>query len=774
MSMKLKEFSITRYGPLPNTGKISLHNFNVFWGKNEDGKTLTIDALVKLLVGRNIKHFDRSIDRVEERPEGYAIVEEDKGKEIKLPEKGDLAKVAGLTSSDCRNIFIIRNSDLSLAAESEFYTAVTHRLTGLRTDEISKVKDALSEIGKVTEGGVLRDIKDEKLKTRVEKAKQIIDRIGTLAGKIEEGFDELEQESVRLQEEIERVVQDLRNLGDARRREEYEKGKEALDKLTGALREIKGLEIYKEADKQLWRDCENEIRTQGEQKEHFLAALRELEGKLQETTERLRELAREFTILDNRRTKLDDDVKPQLSNYEMELGKLESEAAKSKSYAVAAIVSAVLLSISILAIALRPSPVFYGLFVFFLTSSVAFAILRLSFTQKKAHLAAIFERIRLTVSRFEIGSGSPEELHSNLQKFEEEHRMKFEELQTVRTNEERLKEQIGRLRDRDLPALEEKIRDAEKKIQDVKAKSKSESWTEYAEKLESRNKLAALVQELRSVLKSHFGENGKELEENILYWSKEVQRLEEYRDKARGMKYSETAASQLDVRKKESEHDLMEANEKIASLRKEMDGVEREAYDVLKTEEPLYCETFVDLTAIRDRLLGFVKEHEHNRDNALKAIEIFEEIEREEKAKVSELFGSESPISKYFCEITSGLYEEVFFDQEAGQIQVRRRDGVILAAEKLSGGAYDQLYLSIRLALGEKLLKGKKGFFIMDDPLVKADPGRLQRQVQTLKKISESGWQVIYFSAKGEIRDALKEDIKAGTVNYIEVQGIFS
>jgi uncharacterized protein YhaN len=182
----------------------------------------------------------------------------------------------------------------------------------------------------------------------------------------------------------------------------------------------------------------------------------------------------------------------------------------------------------------------------------------------------------------------------------------------------------------------------------------------------------------------------------------------------------------------------------------------------------------VDLTVIRDRLLSFVRRNENNRDNALRAIEIFEEIEKEEKAKVSALFGGASPISRYFSEITNGLYEEVLFDQETTKVQVKRRDEVILAAEKLSGGAYDQLYLSIRLALGEKLLKGKKGFFIMDDPLIKADPDRLQRQIQTLKRISELGWQVMYFSAKGEIKDALKEDIKAGTINYVEVQGIFS
>jgi uncharacterized protein YhaN len=101
-------------------------------------------------------------------------------------------------------------------------------------------------------------------------------------------------------------------------------------------------------------------------------------------------------------------------------------------------------------------------------------------------------------------------------------------------------------------------------------------------------------------------------------------------------------------------------------------------------------------------------------------------------------------------------------------------DGEKLGAEKLSGGAYDQLYFSIRLTLGEKLLKGNKGFFIMDDPFIKADPDRLKRQIDTLKNITQLGWQVLYFSAKGEIYEALKTDIENGTVNYIKCHGLSS
>jgi DNA repair protein SbcC/Rad50 len=774
--MKLKEFSIMRYGPLPNAGRTLLHNFNLFWGKNEDGKTLTIDALVKLLLGRNIKDFDRSIDRVEGKPEGYVIIEDDKGKEFKLPEQGDLTKVAGLTSSECRNIFVIRNSDLSIAPEGEFYTDVTGRLTGLRTKEISNIKEFLREkIGKITQQtGEFKDTKEERLKTRVENAKELVQNIESLARTIEEKrFDEFEEESVTLKEEIEQIEQKIKNLEDAKRRGEYEKGKEALDKLSSALKEIGGLEIYNDSDKQLWRDCEKDIRNHGEQKEGYFIQLRKLEEQLQETSERLGETEREFRIFEGRKKRLDDEVKPELKNYEMGLGEVKSKETRNKFYAIAAITSSVLLAISILAVVLNPSPMFYGLLAFFLTAIIVFAILRFSFIREKAHLAGVLARIRVNISKFELEAESPEKLYSNIEKFEGEHKKKSEQLQGMRIEKGKLEDRIGKLKE-EIAKTTKKIEDAEEKIEGIKTKSKEESLEKYAEKLEMKEGLETVVREQKSVLKSRFEEKGKTLEENIPHWSEAVEKLEEYKDKAKDMTYSEAAKSAQDEEKGKLAKRLQEVNDMIASFRKELKEVERETIDILRLKEPLYCETSVDLKVIKAELQSFVQENENNKDNASKAIEIFEEIESEEKVKVSELFGSVSLVSKHFNEITNGLYEEVFLDQETMKIQVKRRGGKILAAEKLSGGAYDQLYLSIRLALGEKLLKDKKGFFIMDDPFIKADPDRLGRQIQTLKKISELGWQVMYFSAKGEIKDALEEDIGRGTINYVEVQGILS
>ncbi|GAI11753.1 unnamed protein product, partial [marine sediment metagenome] len=96
--MRIKEFSIRRYGPLPDIGRILLGNFSLFFGKNEDGKTLTIDGLIKMLFRGKTRVFEK-IDRVDEDPNGYLVLEDSKGKEIKFPQKEKIEDITGLNSS---------------------------------------------------------------------------------------------------------------------------------------------------------------------------------------------------------------------------------------------------------------------------------------------------------------------------------------------------------------------------------------------------------------------------------------------------------------------------------------------------------------------------------------------------------------------------------------------------------------------------------------------------------------------------------------------------
>jgi len=778
--MKIKEFLITRYGPLPDTGRILLDKFNLFFGKNEDGKTLTIDAFVKLLLGKNMKEFQK-INRVEEKPEGYIIIEDDKGKEIKLSKKKDLTKTVGLTTSECRNIFIIRDSDLSIAQESEFYTNVTDRLTGLRTKEISSIKKKLQEIGRLTRAASDSDFSDKKdfdnIKSRINSASELLGEINILKDKIrKEKFDLLEEESVKCKEEIEGVEQEVVNLENARKRENYEKGKEALDKLKEAFEEFRDLKIYNEDDKQLWRDYERDSQKYNKEKEKFSAEVKEIEKEFKDTNKELNGIERDFRIFDERKKKLDEEIRPELKTCEMKSGELAQQEGKNIFFTSVGIISVILFGVSLLGVIFSPSLLllFYILVVLSSISSVFSAIFKFQFVRNKAYLVGMFKRNKLTLSKFGLDAEDIEGIFSNIQNFDDEYHKKSDELQEIKRKKENLEGKIKELRYKKIPDIGNKIKGIEENIDGIKIKSGEGSLDEYTKKFKSKQKLEKLIGERKSVLKSYFGEKLEKLEENISQWDEEIGNFAEYKDKAEEIKYSETAVTELGEKERGFEEKLEDINNKMESLQKEMEDVQRKVNKILRAEEELYCKTSVDLKAVEDRLQKFVDENESNKDNVLEVIKYFEEIEIEEKEKVSKLFGKDSYISKYFNEITDGLYEEVTFNQETGRIEVKRMDGEILGAEKLSGGAHDQLYFSIRLALGEKLLKGNKGFFIMDDPFVKADPDRLKRQIDALKKITKLGWQVLYFSAKGEIRDALKIDIANGTVKYIKFQGLFS
>jgi exonuclease SbcC len=773
--MKIKEFFIKRYGPLQETSYTLSNPFNLIVGKNEDGKTLTIDALVKLLLGRNVRDFGRTIDRVEESPEGFVVIEGDDKGEIKLPDKGDLTKVAAVTASECRNIFIIRDSDLSIAREGEFYTTVTNRLTGLRTEEILKTKEALREIGKITPSGMFRDIKDESVKTMIEGAKDLLGTVEGLTHEMREvQFDELEEETVRTLEDIENIEREIERLEDARKRDTFLQGAEALNKLTTALEKADALKVYHEADGQLWRDCERDIQHCTEERDSLAAKLKGHEEELKAIDKSLSEKTREFRIFEDRKKQL-DEVKAELNLYEMKRREWVQREQRITVYFRMGMIAALLLGISLLGFFLRPSLPFYIAAPVFFLSAVFLLIPQFQQAGDKAWLAGAFERIKVALAKFESSAETADQIYAYIQQFDEEHRTRGDEIQEITRRKENLEEGIAELRNKTIPNEEQRIADASEKIDRIQKVSGIDSWQDYSKGLKLKQQEEKSLEREKGILQSRFGVKGDTWEHTIAYWDREIKTLEAYRDKAKGIKYDEGVITQLKDTKDASKARLVDLHERMAAFKNRLDEIEREVNKILQLEtDYLHCKTSVDLNAVRAKLLEFISGKEATRDAVLKVMDIFEEIEAEEQEKVAELFGTESPITHYFSEITDGLYEAVLFNQGSGQIEVRRKDGVILKAEKLSGGAYDQLYLAIRLALGERVLQGTKGFFIMDDPFVKADPARLQNQIEVLQRIAQLGWQVLYFSAKAEMKNALKTPIKRGAVNYLEIQGIFS
>jgi len=779
--MKIKEFFIKRYGPLADISgnDLAQQNFNLFWGKNEYGKTLTIDALVKLLLDKSSRDFEH-IERVEETPEGYVIIENEDEKEVKLPQKKKkFAEIAGLSPTECASVFIVRNSDLSIGRdhhqESEFYTTVTERLTGLRTSEINKIKDKARELAKITPSGLFRDSGEEKLKTRIEDAKKLKEEITALAAKTKEKrFDELEEEAAALKEAIENINAKINTMDDAGKREKYEKTKEALDNLKNYITELGELEIYSEDDYELWRDWQKELERLKDELIKLKEELSEKEKELQKVTKELGGIAGEFQILEDKKRKLEEEVKPDLRNYEEEKRGLAEDEEKSKFLNSAGIIAVVLLGLSLIGLIFRPSFLFVLLTILFVAIAFWAGANRLRLTNRKAKLSGLLEKIKISLAKLGLNAANFEEMLFSIQQLEDDYLQKAKILQGIEGEKESLEREERNLRQNIIPARENKIKEIEEKIEALKRKAKEDSLEEYGQKLKLKLNLQQAKEAASGILKSHFGAAGISLDENIAFWEQKVWELEVYKDKALGETYSEQAAAELKANKKETEEKLEEIERNMKAAEEELKEIERKANNILRPAEYLYCRTSVDLKAVAAEVEEFIKENEKVRENALEVIGIFEEIEAEEKEKVAELFGKESPASLYFAEITDGFYEEVIFSQPEGKISVRQKDGTLLEAEKLSGGAYDQLYFAIRLALAEKLFPTQKGFFILDDPFIKSDPERLQKQLKTLKKIAKAGWQILYFSAKGEVKEALKDDLNQKCINYIELSAIFA
>lgn len=770
--MMIKEFFLTRYGPLRNKSYSLAPTFNILWGQNEDGKTLTIDALVKLLLGRKVRKFDHPIDRVEEAPEGYCVIEMD-GKEVKLPEKGDLNEIAAITPAECRNVFIIRDSDLSIAGEGEFYTTLTDRLVGLRTQELAAIKEALLKIGRITPGGQFRDTKEDPLKARVDEANELREKIKALAQEMEKArCDELEAEEVRLQEKLEALGQKIEQLEDARRREQYQKGKEALAKLQEVQQAWEGLKKYKDDEAQRWRDAERELQKAAEKKRELQEQLQAREEEIKGVEGQLRKKKQELHILDSRKVVV-DGATLKVHQIQEEAKVLAQQGVMAKAYLLLGVITALLLVIAISGCLFAPSLVFYLATPVFFVATIPFWWLYLQRFHKQAHIAGLLEEVKGELARIGLHAATIEDVYERLQEFAEELTRGSDAVQREKLTLEKLQEKIAELRDRDIPAQEKTIAKAKDEIEKIKDRSGVSTPDEYRKLLKEKSEKEKEIEKERGILQSLFGAKER-LEESIPYWEEAIRSLASYKDKAPGVKYEERTLENLKKEKDKCEEDLQGVREQMKGFKERLQEVEKKANAILQPEmDYLPCQTSLDLKYVQQRLDEFSNGHETRRDNVIKAIEIFGEMEGEEREKVAELFGGESPVSTYFAEITGGLYQEVLFDQQQGGIQVKRRDGRILEAEKLSGGAYDQLYLAIRLALGERLLAGKKGFFIMDDPFVKADPERLARQLEVLLRIARLGWQVIYFSAKGEVKEALQEAINKGEVQYMEIQGIF-
>ena len=773
--MRIEEFAITRYGPLAETGVVRPAPFSLFYAPNEEGKTLLVEALARMLLEKEARPI-AGIGRVEEKPEGHLVLRTADA-EHKLPDDGSVLDLCTLKPLDWRSIFIIRNSDLVLPEETGLYTSVADRLTGLKTRDIERVSDKLRDIAHLTPTLQIANRQEEgKLRDRLEDARALIEELDELHEEIEtEGLEDIEQELVAVSEDIERIDGELAALEEARKRDAFRAGSKALDKLRESLDKAEELEGFSRQKLETWEGL-RESAAETEQKITDLERqARDLGARMEELETRQSEVQRELDVLQKRADDA-EELKLQMREHDRMAEALRRLAPAERYLRYAGLGLAALTALALLGLAAAGGAWPIALAALFGIPALGCGAAVLWLALRRGRTDARLAALRRAAADAALEGETTEDIRRSIRRLEEEREKRSRAAQSLRAKQDVAQENLRDIRETGIPQARKQLESDRRAIADLRTESGLSDPAEYRERVREKEELQKEVSQQAAVLESRLGTAAERPEENLEYWQERLRPLEQHAEAAAGVEFSEQRVQELQKRRGELVDHRRQLQQSLQGLRRKLSEVARRANEILLPEaDYLHCQTLRDLETIHRRLDGFIEEHETRADLARAAIAVFEKINREEEDKVARLFGPDSAVSRRFAAITDGLYRAVLYEraEEGGRrISVETEDGSVLDARRLSGGAYDQLYLAVRLALGETLLGEEKGFFIMDDPFVKADAQRLRRQVEMLLGIVEQGWQVLYFTAKEEVRDALAEQIEQERVEQLAAPGV--
>jgi DNA repair exonuclease SbcCD ATPase subunit len=651
--MRINEVFIQRYGPLRPFHAKFKKNVCIVFGPGGSGKTLTIDAVLKILLGENAEEFIRH-DEVEETPTGYLVIEKD-GKEFKLGEEKHLSDIPGLEidPTELKNIFVIQDADLGISDEDKFYGRVTSKLMGVRTGDIRRVEDELRKRGRLTPKLEILDKHPHKFRTRLNDAKELQDDIGTYVEKAKsEGIDKLEKEKFDIKWDLKSLEESIELLEKAKKKLEFNKLETAFNEAKQILQELKAL-----PDKD---------------------GISQLNAKL----------------LDSKKEKV---KLPQLE--------IETKSWKKRFQYLT------------------------------ISTAISFAGL-MAFSRELAF--SIIPFILLFASLFSIYKWHQSD----------------KSLTRVVTIERSLLEEAQALR--------------------IEAKTVEEAEGKITQIIKETEEKQATFNQKKGILGKDLQINEKETEKFLEKAKNALTKIRQSIDLNISLDYDEEKLEEAKKQKKGNEASLGEVEKRLQEHQKTMTDFSERAQQLQFTDEfsnfklDIEIRNLESLEKLVRWLNQYIEQIEKDAELSIKAFEIFKELESKEKAKSEELFEKDNQASMIFRDITSGMFEDISYDSSAGEILVKRsHEKRLQKASELSRSEWTQLYTAIRIALGEKLLKGEKGFFIVEDPFIHADPERLLKEFDMLKNLSERGWQTIYFTAKDEIKKGLPKQIN---VEIIELE----
>ena len=140
------------------------------------------------------------------------------------------------------------------------------------------------------------------------------------------------------------------------------------------------------------------------------------------------------------------------------------------------------------------------------------------------------------------------------------------------------------------------------------------------------------------------------------------------------------------------------------------------------------------------------------------ALDMLGDVDEEMQSQFSPALSRET--AAIWKKLTGGRYSTVALSRELTATVGREGDTVPHEGSFLSRGANDQLYLSLRLALCERLLPEKERCpIVLDDALINFDDERMKYALDYLRELSETR-QILLFTCHGREKEYI-ESLKA-------------
>ncbi len=737
--MKVKALQLLKYGPLENILLNFREGFNLIYGKNEEGKTLTLEALTRLLLGKNAKKILRKakeFKRIDAIPEGLAIINLN-GKEIILDGRRDLFSHLPyqVEAMDLTNIFIIRNSDL-LIKEENYYSKISERLSNIEISKIEEIKKLVELKGNVTPGQRnLSSAGEKKAGERLERAKELIERIDNFTKNLNEKG--IEYDGKKLTEnylKLRRLSEHKKLLEEAKKASLANQAKSLLKRISQSQLELEEWENINDSDLIEFDKLENE-------EERINDQITKLKEDEKEKRENIIKIEDEIESSQSKLQKLRNELEL-LNNYRKEAEDILYEPLPEEYYAHNLLKK---LPIPILIVITIMSFFYFysgkNIFLIFLT------LLITAFITNFIYIILIEnkgKKVLIRQKKLETETGyKAKEILKQIEQLND----------SIREIEMNLvtKKEILNEKQKDLRKIKETLRKSEqykneisKKLNFYRKETKAVSANELRIKLERKKEilhnLDKTTVEAKEMLKQYYDKVPDSIEDiqSILV------NLSQY-TQASDIKYSPKEYDEILKKIELTQNEIEHLSNSINLTKNELLLISSEASKIIGKE--IIIETPELLPLLKEELKHLIYSIEDEYKMALTILKILDEIENEEINMVETIFKQQN-ISSIFAELTENRYTEVRLNNK--EIEVKTKDGIILKPFQLSGATFDQLYFSIRIAIGKAILQSP-GFLILDDPFIKYDRERLITQFKMLKILTEENWQVIYFTAKDEV-----------------------